>query len=341
VGDIYLIPANLFHNDDAVKWAYTRPMGPNTGADYDAWGGDWGTYPGIRFMFGQLEGIVNPYSLSTPTPTPSASPSVSISVDSSFSGYTTAPIEDGVISTTSGGSAVTWASVEDTTPHWIELSFSSPQTLNTATINWAFSVPQNTFMTSQSVQVQYWNGSSYQTLATMTRTGDVPSTTVIFPTTSISKLRFYQPSNQGNPLRPGLFWVTEVDYSQAATPSPSPTPTPTPGPTACSLYTPSSTIPTGYASPYDVVSSPSTNLMNVTCDISSARVDLGKGDPLQYIYNQGYLFKTGGTNWTPVPYTSTEQLIANAWYPKTAAANIALTSTELTNPSYSLAYICS
>jgi hypothetical protein len=117
VGDIYLIPANLFHNDDAVKWAYTRPMGPNTGADYDAWGGDWGTYPGIRFMFGQLEGIVNPYSLSTPTPTPSASPSVSISVDSSFSGYTTAPIEDGVISTTSGGSAVTWASVEDTTPH--------------------------------------------------------------------------------------------------------------------------------------------------------------------------------------------------------------------------------
>jgi hypothetical protein len=26
----------------------------------------------------------------------------------------------------------------------------------------------------------------------------------------------------------------------------------------------------------------------------------GKGDPLQYIYNTGYLFKTGGTQWTPV-----------------------------------------
>jgi hypothetical protein len=50
--------------------------------------------------------------------------------------------------------------------------------------------------------------------------------------------------------------------------------------------------------------------------VSSARIDLGKGDPLQYIYNQGYLFKTGGTNWTPVPYTSTESLIAGAWYPK-------------------------
>jgi pectate lyase len=120
------------------------------------------------------------------------------------------------------------------------------------------------------------------------------------------------------------------------------TPTPTPSPVACSQYTPSSTIPTGYASPYDVVSSPSTNLMNVTClNLTDARIDLGKGDPLQYIYNGGYLFKTGGTVWTPISYTSTESLIANAWYPKTATTNVSLTSTELANPSYALVYICS
>jgi hypothetical protein len=64
------------------------------------------------------------------------------------------------------------------------------------------------------------------------------------------------------------------------------------GPVACSLYTPSTTIPSGYTSPFDVVSSPNTNLMQATCDTSSARIDLGKGDPLQYIYNQAYLFKT-------------------------------------------------
>ena len=121
-----------------------------------------------------------------------------------------------------------------------------------------------------------------------------------------------------------------------------PTPTPTPGPVACSQYTPSTSIPTGYASPYDVVSSPNTNLMNVTClNLTDARLDLGRGDPLQYIYNQGYLFKTGGTQWIPISYTSTESLIAGAWYPKTATAIISLTSTELTNPSYNLAYICS
>jgi hypothetical protein len=81
--------------------------------------------------------------------------------------------------------------------------------------------------------------------------------------------------------------------------------------------------------------------MNATCDVSSARVDLGKGDPLQYIYNQGYLFKTGGISWTPLSYTSSESLIANAWYPKTATTNIPLTQTDLQNPNYNLAYICS
>jgi hypothetical protein len=37
---------------------------------------------------------------------------------------------------------------------------------------------------------------------------------------------------------------------------------------------------------------------------------------------------------------SSAGLIANAWYPKTATATMNLTSTELANPSYNLAYIC-
>jgi hypothetical protein len=43
-----------------------------------------------------------------------------------------------------------------------------------------------------------------------------------------------------------------------------------------------------------------------------------EGDPLQYIDNTGYLFKTGGTTWSPISFTSAETLIANARYPKTA-----------------------
>jgi hypothetical protein len=69
------------------------------------------------------------------------------------------------------------------------------------------------------------------------------------------------------------------------------------------------------------------------------RIDLRKGDPLQDIYNTGYLFKTGGMNWTQEPYTSTESLVASAWHPKTANAIIAMTSTELANPIYILGYL--
>ena len=39
-------------------------------------------------------------------------------------------------------------------------------------------------------------------------------------------------------------------------------------------------------------------------------------------------------------YTSTEPLISNTWYHKTANTTIAMTSTEFANPSYVLGYIC-
>jgi hypothetical protein len=99
-------------------------------------------------------------------------------------------------------------------------------------------------------------------------------------------------------------------------------------------------MPAGGGSPYDVAFSPSTNLIKTTCDSSSVRVDLGNNNPLTYIYNTGYLFKTGDTNWSPVTYTSTETLISNAWYPKSASVTIPMTSTELANQSYILGYLC-
>jgi hypothetical protein len=62
VYDICLIPANLYYKNATIRRAYTRPLPqqPKSGG-YDPWGGDWGTYPGVRFMFGQLEGVVWPY----------------------------------------------------------------------------------------------------------------------------------------------------------------------------------------------------------------------------------------------------------------------------------------
>jgi hypothetical protein len=66
---LYLIPANLYYRDATVKKAYSQSLPKNPpGSGYDVWGGDWGTYPGIRFMFGQLEGTVWPYPGKRPLP---------------------------------------------------------------------------------------------------------------------------------------------------------------------------------------------------------------------------------------------------------------------------------
>jgi Carbohydrate binding module (family 6) len=112
------------------------------------------------------------------------------------------------------------------------------------------------------------------------------------------------------------------------------------GPTQCAQYTPSTSIPTGFGSPYDVAFSPSTNLIQTTCSTNSVTVNLGNQNPLTYMYNTGYLYKQGLTTWQAVNYTSTESLISNAWYPKSATATISMTSTELANPSYVPGYLC-
>lgn len=65
--DITMIQANLFYKDNTIKTAYMRtmPTSPWNGG-YDVWGGDWGIHPGVRFMWGQLEGVVQPYIDPTP-----------------------------------------------------------------------------------------------------------------------------------------------------------------------------------------------------------------------------------------------------------------------------------
>ncbi len=61
--------------------------------------------------------------------------------------------------------------------------------------------------------------------------------------------------------------------------------------------------------------------------VSSTQINLSWAASMDNV-NTGYLFKTGGTNWTPISYTSTEALMANAWYPKSANTTINLTSSE-------------
>jgi hypothetical protein len=69
IGDINITQGNLFWRDAYIQGIYTRtgsgtlayPDVPGSGG-HDPYGGEWGTLPGVLFMFGQMENnAANPY----------------------------------------------------------------------------------------------------------------------------------------------------------------------------------------------------------------------------------------------------------------------------------------
>lgn len=67
--DVIVVPANLYYRDEGVRAIYTReapgvegyPARLASNGVHVPWTGDWGIYPGVLFMYGQLEGMVDPY----------------------------------------------------------------------------------------------------------------------------------------------------------------------------------------------------------------------------------------------------------------------------------------
>jgi len=138
--------------------------------------------------------------------------SKTITVDSTYSGYSTAPIDDGVVDAY-GGKSTTWASAESLTdPHWITISFPSTIQISYANLWWAYNSVQQELMDSQQVQVQYWDGSSYITAATLPYSRYSANSSVTFSPVTTSSIRFYQPAGMGNPSYPDVLWITEAEY---------------------------------------------------------------------------------------------------------------------------------
>ncbi len=138
-----------------------------------------------------------------------------ITVDSTYSGYSTSRIDDGTINAY-GGTTTTWASQESSTqPHWIEINYCIPTTINKLEVWWAFNDYQQNFMTSQQIQLQYWNGSSFVTAATMTNSTAQEKSTLNFTSVTASRFRLYQPTNMGYSGYARVIWLTEIELSQA------------------------------------------------------------------------------------------------------------------------------
>jgi hypothetical protein len=142
------------------------------------------------------------------------STTTSITVDSTYAGYSTSVIDDGNTDAI-GGTATTWASGESSSAHWILFTFAAANEISKVDVYWAYNDFRQQYMSSQELQVQYWDGSRFVTAATITNTGSAEKSTASFSTISASQLRLYQPAGKGAAIYPEVLWVSEIDFGGA------------------------------------------------------------------------------------------------------------------------------
>ena len=138
-----------------------------------------------------------------------------ITVDSTYdAGYDPEVIDDDIIDALPVNGN-TWASGDSSVdPHWVVIDFGENRSIGNVTIWWAYnSYVSNTYMTSQQVVVQTWDGVSWQNSSTIEPVVfDVPSSLTSFSSVETSRLRFWQPANMGSPNYTTVMWLTEIDY---------------------------------------------------------------------------------------------------------------------------------
>lgn len=137
---------------------------------------------------------------------------VTINVDSTYGGYNTQHIDDGIVDPYNSESS-TWASGQSVTDsHWVEFVFGQPVYMRNVTIYWAYNNFRSAFMTSQEVWIQYWDGSGFVNATVIHNPLQAESSSVRFPVVSTERIRVWQPANMSYYEYPAVMWLTEIDY---------------------------------------------------------------------------------------------------------------------------------
>ena len=136
-----------------------------------------------------------------------------VAVDSSFDGYTSKPLHDGVLDVKriSGMryNEGNWASAETHQPHWIELQLDAPARVAAVYIYWGFD--RDRFVASRRVELQTPDASGeWQTISTIEPGNNYDRTAFEFAPVTTTRVRILQPAQQGPRGRPFVMWVREV-----------------------------------------------------------------------------------------------------------------------------------
>lgn len=136
-------------------------------------------------------------------------PGVKVTADSSYGGYTTAPLTDGLTDTAGvPWDKAAWASEDRKGEHWVEVAFPEEVTVKTVLLYWAIDVG-NTW-TSRRYVVQAFVDGAWRELATVRGQTTRGISVHRFAPVKTARLRLWQPADGGNTARPNILWLREV-----------------------------------------------------------------------------------------------------------------------------------
>lgn len=140
-------------------------------------------------------------------------PGVRVTVDSTFGGYSTKALNDGVADAANlAWNEAAWASEDAPVEHWVRLAFPAPVTVQEVVINWHHEggvtytgregLVLGEVATGQELVIANWKSKP-----------DARATRVTFPRQVFKTIRVVQNSSQGAPARPGIMWVSEIEVN--------------------------------------------------------------------------------------------------------------------------------
>ncbi|HEY8498261.1 MAG TPA: family 10 glycosylhydrolase, partial [Limnochordales bacterium] len=159
---------------------------------------------------------------------PNLARSAAVEVDSSFRGYSPAPLNDGQrndVPEVGRWAEVAWASAERPTDHWVELRWPRPQVVTQVDIYWA--LDRGRFFPSSRLRVEAYlePEGRWETLWAYEAepSNRIARTSITFAPITVGKLRLVQPAGGGPAGRPDLMWVAEVEvYGPGGADGPAP-----------------------------------------------------------------------------------------------------------------------
>ncbi|MGB5105839.1 MAG: hypothetical protein WBP29_15255 [Candidatus Zixiibacteriota bacterium] len=157
------------------------------------------------------EAVSGDYTFTTTEALGNLDNGITPSVSSTYPGYSTARITDGVLNPF-GGFSSTWSTAESSTaPHWIEIDFGASRVVKRVVIYWAWNPVQQRWMTSQQFKLQAWGGSAYNDVTVINNPTLDSCTVVSIVPTATTKFRYYQSANMGPSTYPLVVWVSELE----------------------------------------------------------------------------------------------------------------------------------